>query len=506
MPFHRQGRGLERLLSICLLDAEAEPSDLNRCDWSNALPIDDVGEMNILCRLSNQRQVVFVNVEVQSHGPMMQVHFFEQPNELAPYRVDNLSSHPVLISQSPCSALQQPRVIQEVLPLARAPFAWEQVVRQPTLDLHAGSSVRRLCVDNLDLVGSVRMQNNEAIRYRMLMDGPVKVLQILPVHPPGKAGSSTGTTVAFPSASQEDDGRLRLHLVVNLARVGISLVSEECRELLYATLAGTSLGYQASRGRDAITLRVGRLQIDNQLQNAAFPVLLRSVFNHEESRVSPPASLELLVQRRIGAAQVMLYETVSLRVHNVEVMLDVVLVQTLLLFAISMYVDVAKMLGVLETSLIHRVPDEHGPKKVYLRWLNIQPLRLLFSCRSVAGGRGFEEMLEGAPPAALGILNSVSAILSNIDRAPLMLKALVLDNTFAPPNVLLSNIVDYYREQLLQQVAGLVPSQIHHLGGRLLHVAQHPERSVHLHLHTPVRPVLAVLSCRCTVFSYPSSS
>ena len=51
-----------------------------------------------------------------------------------------------------------------------------------------------------------------------------------------------------------------------------------------------------------------------------------------------------------------------------------------------------------------------------------------------------------------------SAVLSNIDSAPLQLKALVLDNTFAPVGTLAQAIGDSYREQLLQQLYKLLLS------------------------------------------------
>ena len=88
-----------------------------------------LGELNLVCRLSNRRAVLFLSVDVQLlSGASMLVVFSERTAELAPYRVDNLSALPLLISQSPCAALQQPRVVQEVLPASRAPFAWEQAV------------------------------------------------------------------------------------------------------------------------------------------------------------------------------------------------------------------------------------------------------------------------------------------------------------------------------------------------------------------------------------------
>ena len=88
--------------------------------------------------------------------------------------------------------------------------------------------------------------------------------------------------------------------------------------------------------------------------------------------------------------QVLYYETVSLRLQTLELMVDTVLVRTLFLFVLSTYLDLAKMATAVVEATTRGQPrraDAVVPPKVYLRWLNLQPLRLHLSCRSVAGGR-----------------------------------------------------------------------------------------------------------------------
>uniref|UniRef100_A0A0D3KJL1 Uncharacterized protein n=1 Tax=Emiliania huxleyi (strain CCMP1516) TaxID=280463 RepID=A0A0D3KJL1_EMIH1 len=298
------------------------------------------------------------------------------------------------------------------------------------------------------------------LRYRMVADGPVKVLQVMPA----PSAAASGEVPSLPVlASEEDDGKLRLSVHVSLACLGVSLIADGCEELLYLSLVDPVVSYRASSGRDFLSAQVRHLQVDNQLQAASFPVLLQPSFSAEEAQQAVrPHSLELLVQRRIGAAQVLYYETVSLRLQTLELMVDTVLVRTLFLFVLSTYLDLAKMATAVVEATTRGQPrraDAVVPPKVYLRWLNLQPLRLHLSCRSVAGGRRREAaVLENAPASAVGVLNSVSAVLSNIDSAPLQLKALVLDNTFAPVGTLAQAICDSYREQLLQQLYKLLLS------------------------------------------------
>jgi hypothetical protein len=78
--------------------------------------------------------------------------------------------------------------------------------------------------------------------------------------------------------------------------------------------------------------------------------------------------------------------------------------------------------------------------------------RVLVSCRSVAGGLGLEAFTRGAPDAAISMLNSVGALISNVSGVPIRLKALVLEHAFAPSHVLLASIGASYKEQVLAQL------------------------------------------------------
>ena len=54
------------------------------------------------------------------------------------------------------------------------------------------------------------------------------------------------------------------------------------------------------------------------------------------------------------------------------------------------------------------------------------------------------------------LLLSVGALVANVDRMPIRLKALVLENAFAPPSVMLSAIGSSYKEQVLSQLYKVV--------------------------------------------------
>ena len=471
--FHWQRDDAPRLLSLAFLGADA---DLSVADWSCAFPISDVGDFTVVCRLPRTRAKLFVSVDVQVAGAAITVLFAEQDPKVPPYRVDNLSPYALLVHQTACDELQQPRVIEEVSPGCRVPFAWEQYCAEPQLELHVGRGHTSVRLDDLAASGSVHVPPSsdgtpaDTLRYRMVADGPVKVLQLLPLHAP---------PVGQPLRSNYmDDGVLRLNLRLSLASFGLSLVDkhrsgqpEGATELLYLSALGTQLSYQASSGRATLSLFVRHLQVDNQLRAAVFPVLLRPSWSdaetrtHEEARAAGqrsqlPAALEVLVQRNLAAPGVAYYETVSLRLQTMEIMIDYQVLSMLLLFGHALFADLSQLIKALPDALGLARPAERRERaqKVYMRWLNIQPMRVLLSCRSVAGGNGFEvvygDHVHGE--AAIGVLNSASAMVANIDRASVRLKALVLDNVFTPMPTLLAMVGASYKEQVLLQLYKLL--------------------------------------------------
>lgn len=66
-----------------------------------------------------------------------------------------------------------------------------------------------------------------------------------------------------------------MHLALNIAELGISLISESLRqELCFAEVSQLALGFQQKGERQKLLLRLADIQIDNQLCNAQKPVLL----------------------------------------------------------------------------------------------------------------------------------------------------------------------------------------------------------------------------------------
>ena len=470
-PFHWRHPLGARLLSVSLLRATVDRADdtteeLSRCDWSCAFPISDVGDFTVVIKppdAETRRQKLFLNVDVQVSGAESKIIFSLQDASLAPYRIDNLTNHQMLISQSPCQELEHPRVVEEVPPNGSMAFAWEQVADKPTLDLHVANVRVPVCLDDLQLEGQLLLppsDDPERLKFRTAADGPIKVLQVLPDERFGGRDKLEGRFLPSKLTTHAGDGRVRTQFTVSFAQIGLSLIDSTPRELLFLSVKTLSLGVTSSRAHSSVSLTVRSMQIDNQLPNAVFPVLLQPHWTAEELVAgggrAPPA-IELRLQCNLTNPGLSFYETISLRVQTLQLMVDTLLARTLVIYFLDLHSDLMQILTRLLNALLPALglsgDDARATySKIYVHWLNIQPLRVLVSCRSVAGGIKAETLTHGAPDAAISLLNSVGALLLNFDRVPIKLKALVLESAFAPTNVLLMSVGSSYQEQVLSQM------------------------------------------------------
>jgi len=305
------------------------------------------------------------------------------------------------------------------------------------------------------------------------------VLQVLPMRQ-GVRPDAPGGAVA----RADEDTRAKQTVRVSLASIGLSLVNREPSEIMYLSVGGLELNLTSSLMRSTLSLAVRHIQIDNQLSTAVFPVFLQPSWVEEDKAIADaragggsasaakpaaarPPAIELLVEYNLGRRHrgAGFFETFSLRVQTMQVMVDTLFVRTLLLYAFELYTDIMQILEHVISAVLPAVfgePDGEAlsqqnlrierDEKVYVHWLNIQPLRVLVSCRSVAGVNAIEAFTREAPAGSLSLLVPVASLLANVDRVPVRLKTLALDNAFTSKQRLLNSIASSYKEQVLSQL------------------------------------------------------
>lgn len=116
-------------------------------------------------------------------------------------------------------------------------------------------------------------------------DGHKQVLRItnynaeLSVYKPKRSNSvtlsrhDTISSEAFDAVTEEVFPTLAF--TVDFAGIGISLVNKKMMEVIYVSMNSLKFEYTSSAVAHAVTLSIGTLQIDNQLHDALYPVILQ---------------------------------------------------------------------------------------------------------------------------------------------------------------------------------------------------------------------------------------
>lgn len=164
-----------------------------------------------------------------------------------------------------------------------------------------------MCLDDLHLNQTFEVAMPEGkvdvLRYRMRMDGPVKVLQLLQAFGPDREASAS----LF-----DDDRQMRQKLHLSLGEIGISLINKSPRELLYLSASRVFVEVVQSTVRTLVHVRCQQLQVDNQLPGATFPVMIHPSWSDEETSQTslPPPSFELRLQRNSAVVGIPFFEMV----------------------------------------------------------------------------------------------------------------------------------------------------------------------------------------------------
>lgn len=144
----------------------------------------------------------------------------------------------------------------------------------------------------IDISGEIYFQTQDQQRARVVSldvraNGQKQILRITnyiaeqSLYKPRQRGSvsmtrqdtASTTTDAFEAVTEEVAPILGI--TVDLAGVGVSLISKRLVEVVYLIIDAIKFEYTNSTVAQSVNLSCGTLQIDNQLHEALFPVILQ---------------------------------------------------------------------------------------------------------------------------------------------------------------------------------------------------------------------------------------
>ncbi|KAG6911962.1 hypothetical protein DXG01_000210 [Tephrocybe rancida] len=260
----------------------------------------------------------------------------------------------------------------------------------------------------------------------------------------------SSTSEAFEAIAEQVSPTLTF--AVDFAGIGVSLVNKRVVEVLYVLLDNLKVEYTNSTVAQAFNLSCGTVQVDNQLHEALYPVVIQPTpIGKEASGVASLPTVQISVlwlkDQEHGVLFVK-YCSILLQALTVEADED-------LLFAIYELAQIEGASWESTDDIPEPIYDSVG-QELYFEILELQPIKLSLSFMRTERVSS-EEKLSIRNPLAV-VVNALTMTVGNINDAPLELNALGIKDMRLTMPELQARITYHYRQDILRQLYRILGS------------------------------------------------
>ncbi|KAI0047829.1 hypothetical protein FA95DRAFT_1589004 [Auriscalpium vulgare] len=474
MPLHSMRSGYEKLLTVAFPGLNSQ--------WSPPISIEDIGSVHLRLKEPGQSGIThLIRIDVKMDGATIFV-FVNLADDDWPFSIENDSDYPVTFCQTDqahgdadSATNTYPRY--SLPERTVAPYAWDFPAAREKKLLLTANGVRR-SVDILEIgnlvpfkfptehgAGVVSMDIRASGR-RQILRITNYVMENSLYRPKIRSSTSTlrvdtisGNQEAFEAVTEEIQPTFAF--ILDLKGIGISLVNRRLVEVVYFSMEKFKFDFTTSLVAQAVNVSCGSLQIDNQLHDAVYPVVLQPTpIAKEASDVaalpSIQASLIWLNDQEHGVIFIK-YCSILLQALTIEADED---------FLFALY-DLSRIKGASweegqKDVLIEQADDipepvdtESGPD-LYFEVLELQPIRLALSFMRAERVSG-EEKLSIRNPLAV-VVNALTMAMGNVNDAPLEMNALAIKDMRLTLPDLQTRITYHYRQEVLRQLYRILGS------------------------------------------------
>jgi vacuolar protein sorting-associated protein 13A/C len=255
---------------------------------------------------------------------------------------------------------------------------------------------------------------------------------------------------------------------LSISRIGVSIINPTPAEIVYLTLDRLMLRSHDSFKKKEMKVEVGRVQLDNQAPEAAFPIVFAPSPVPEAAR--QPLLQVTLLQVNDEAVPVLQFDYVSVLLQKVECAVEETMLWDLLAYSSSLQVAVEGEDPTLDSRVVYKSAKEAvllpeylfaPPSYLYIKLLELHPLAVDLSFK-IQTGKSTVQSAASAQGALLGVLTTVlqavGALAGNIHDAPLRLNARHVVNASGTADSLLTGLTGFYVRQGLMEVYKILGS------------------------------------------------
>ncbi|KAL1372338.1 hypothetical protein AAHE18_01G196400 [Arachis hypogaea] len=254
--------------------------------WSAPFSVSYEGVMRISLNKEAGGDPMQLRVAVRTGAKKSRFEVIFRANSLrSPYRIENRSMFlPIRFRQVDGTADSW----QLLLPNSAASFLWEDLGRRRLLELFEDGTdpMKSLKYDIDEVADHQPTQTGDgptkAMRVTILKEEKINVVKISDWMPETEPAGVLGKRhLSAMSESQKQQltaiSNSEFHINFDLAELGISIIDHTPEEILYLSVQNLVLAYSTGLGSgiSRFKLRMGGLQVDNQLPLTPMPVLFR---------------------------------------------------------------------------------------------------------------------------------------------------------------------------------------------------------------------------------------
>eukprot|EP01134_Creolimax_fragrantissima_P003266 CFRG3266T1 len=373
-------------------------------------------------------------------------------------RIENHCSSIIEVRESK----SKERIIVE--PGRAIPYCYDDPVGKAELQWRPQRAKKWVTVD-MSMIKREFTMHKDKERERILQsipfpDGPTRILVVTDqTRMVNTILDSFASSIS--SATESTAPSFELHL--NCVGMGVSLVARRKPiEILYMQIDGVFMDYVMSQKGCEMVGRIQHFQIDNQLATTPFPVLLTVtsqpgiLWNDAQN----PLVFVKIIKTFSSESNLQVYPYVFIRVRPLSIQLEENILLELLHFASTDPLDNALVSRPVESMerairccakpLMAAEASEQVSQSVYLDQFYIAPVRAQLSF-ALAGDDSSGDTQDSSSPVII-LLRSIGGSVSNITRAPIVLKSAEMSQTMTTQTLFMNQVGRHYRRLGLQQI------------------------------------------------------
>ncbi|KAL6576075.1 hypothetical protein OROHE_000546 [Orobanche hederae] len=416
--------------------------------WSVPFTIASEGLMSICLRSELGSGQINLSIEVRGGTKTSRYEVIFRPSSFSsPYRIENRCFFLPIQFQQVSGSKDSWR---SLLPNAATSFSWEDLGRKRFLEVLVDGddpmTSQKYDIDEIKDHQPIQVAggSRRGIRVSIIREDKVNVVKISDWIPENEAPTLLNRSISSVQQISESMSQLQpttlgsdceFHLTLEVAELGLSIVDHTPEEILYLSLQNFLLSYSTGLGSgiSRLKIRMGGIQIDNQLPLTPVPVLFRPQRVGEDTDYILKLSV---TQQSSGSLDLCIYPYIGLQgPENTAFLINI---HEPIIWRLYGLIQQANFTRIFETQSTSVSVDPI----IQVGVLNISEIRFKVTMAMSPTQR---------PVGVLGFWASLMTALGNTENMPVRINQRFQENVSMRHSVLVNNAISNIKKDILSQ-------------------------------------------------------